>query len=181
VATFAQRFQAGQELDPANPTGDTATASIPLLVIGDMNAFEVTDGWSDLVAVMAGTYDNARNQLQLAANIVVPPMLQASATIPLEQRYSYVFTENLGNVQAQEPRRVGNVQILDHALVNAVAQPQFRAAHFGRTNADAPANLQTTGLGAAGVSDHDAIVVYLETAPIAIFGDGFESAARPAD
>lgn len=181
VATFTQRFQTGQELDPANPTGDTATASIPLLVIGDMNAFEVTDGWSDLVAVMAGTYDNAQNQLQLAANIVVPPMLQAASTIPLEERYSYAFRESLGNVQAQEPRNVASVQILDHALVNAVAQPQFRAAYYGRTNADAPANLQATGLGAVGVSDHDAIVVYLETAPVRIFGDGFEPQAAAAD
>jgi hypothetical protein len=181
VATFSQRFQTGQELDPANPTGDTATANIPLLVIGDMNAFEVTDGWADLVAVMAGTYDNARNELQLAANIVVPPMLQAASTIPVEERYSYVFRESLGNVQAQEPRNVSNVQIIDHALVNAVAQPQFRAAYFGRTNADAPENLRTTGLGATGVSDHDAIVVYLETAPVRIFGDGFESQAAAAD
>lgn len=174
VATFAQRFQSGQELVPANPTGDTATAGIPLLVVGDMNAFEVTDGWADLVGVMAGTYDNARNELQLAANIVTPPMLQASSAVPLEERYSYVFRESLGNVQAQEPRNVSNVQIIDHALVNAVAQPHFRAAYFGRTNADAPGSLQATGLGAVGVSDHDAIVVYLDSAPDALFGNGFE-------
>ena len=174
VATFAQRFQTGLELEPANPTGDAATAQIPLLVIGDLNAFEVTDGWADLVAVIAGTYDNTLNALQLSGgNITTPPLLQASSTVPLEERYSYVFRESLGNVQAQEPRNISNVQIIDHALVNAAALPYFRAMYFGRTNADAPANFQTTGLGAVGVSDHDGFVIYIETADV-LFSNGFE-------
>jgi predicted extracellular nuclease len=181
VATFAQRFQTGQELEPANPTGSIATANVPLLVLGDMNAFEVTDGWADLVGVMAGTYDNAANELQLASNIVVPPMLQAANTVPLEERYSYMFVENFGNVQAQAPREVGNVQVLDHVLVNAVAQPRFRRAVFGRTNADAAETLRRTGLGAVGVSDHDAIVVYLDAAPDGIFSNGFEPQAPRQD
>ncbi len=175
IAQFVQRFQTGVELEPTlPPTGDTATANIPLFLVGDYNAFEVTDGFVDVVGLISGQYDNAKNELQLAGGqIVNPPLLQASSTIPLEERYSYMFAENLGNVQAQEPRRVGNAQIIDHGMVNIVGRNFFRSMSYGRTNADAPAVLISTGTGAVGTSDHDGFVMYIETGD-ALFKDGFE-------
>lgn len=174
IANYVQRFQTGQELVPAAPTGDVDTADVPLFLVGDYNAFEVTDGWADVVGLVAGTYDNAKNQLQLVGgNIVDPPLLQTSSTVPLESRYSYAFAENFGNIQAQEPRRAGAIQIIDHGFANAVARPYFKQMVYGNTNADAPAVLIGTGTTGVGSSDHDGFVLYVETGDV-LFANGFE-------
>ena len=174
IATFVQRFQTGQVVEAGNTTGLTGTADMPLFLVGDYNAFEVTDGWADVVGLIAGTYDDAENLLKLnGPNIVNPPLLQTSTTVPLEQRYSYVFAESFGNIQAQSPRRAGAVQILDHGFANVDALPFFKRMAYGNTNADAPAVLINTGTDGVGSSDHDGFVLYVETGD-ALFSDSFE-------
>jgi len=173
IATFVQRFQTGPGAEAGNTTGLTGTADVALFLVGDYNAFEVTDGWADLVGVIAGTYVDAENVLKLGAQIVNPALLQTSSTVPLEQRYSYVFAENFGNIQAQEQRRAGAVQILDHGFANQKAVPYFRGMAYGNTNADAPAVLIDTGTDGVGSSDHDGFVIYVETGD-AVFADSFE-------
>ncbi|MBD8525808.1 Calx-beta domain-containing protein [Pseudomarimonas arenosa] len=174
IAQIAQRFQSGEELEPTAPTGDTATADIPLFLVGDYNAFEVTDGWVDVVGLIAGSYDNAENEISLSGGQVVnPPLLQTSSLVDIEARYSYTYAENYGNIQAQEPRRAGQAQILDHGFANAVAAPLVRGMAYGRLNADAPARLISAGSGAEGSSDHDGFVIYVDVSPM-IFNSSFE-------
>lgn len=180
IAQLVQRFQTGQELEPGAPTGNTNTVDVPLILVGDYNTFEVTDGWVDVLGLIAGTYDNADNELQLAANITDPVLIQGSASIPVEERYSYAFEENFGNIQGQAPRRVRSVQILDHGLVNHIAHTSFSGMTYGRTNVDAPRYLETNGTDGVGSSDHDGFVMYFNAAPLPplpdlVFSDGFEN------
>src|SRR5690606_33575670 len=39
IATLVQRFQQGEELDPGAPVGNVDTADVPLVLVGDYNAF----------------------------------------------------------------------------------------------------------------------------------------------
>lgn len=129
---------------------DAATADIPLFVIGDHNAFEFTDGYVDVVGVVAGTYVNAENtcaptngitacQLDGGANIVQPALINAVDLLDRSERYSYKFTENFGAIQGSDGRDLASNQVLDHGLFNAVAAPFVTGMAYGRANVDASA------------------------------------------
>ncbi len=180
LATLVQRFQQGEELQPGDPIGDTATADVPLLLVGDYNAFEVTDGYVDVVGLIAGSYDNAENEYPLdGGNIVDPPLRILVNDVPVEDRYSYTFREDLGNILGEAPRNVGSVQVLDHGFANAAAMPWCSGLVYGRGNADAPAELRNTGTDAVGSSDHDGFIIRLSTDRL--FRHDFEdvAACRP--
>lgn len=177
IAELVQRFQTGEELEPASPIGDTDTADVPLVLVGDYNAFEVTDGYVDVAGLIVGTYDDAENEYALGQpNIVDPPLVNLVLDVPVEDRYSYAFTEDLGNTLGESPRNIGSVQVLDHGMVNHVALKWCGGLHFGRGNADAPIELRNNGTDAIGSSDHDGLVVRLFTDRL--FAHDFEDSAR---
>jgi predicted extracellular nuclease len=164
IAQLVQRFQEGEELEPASPVGNPDTAGVPLVLVGDYNAFEVTDGYADVVGLITGHYDDDENEYQLSGpNIVDPPLQNLVLDVPLDDRYSYTYTEDLGDTLAETPRNVGSVQVLDHGMVNEAALTWCGGLHYGRGNADAPVELRNTGTGAVGSSDHDGLVVRLFT------------------
>ncbi len=175
IAELVQRFQEGEELEPGSTAGRPDTAGVPLVLVGDYNAFEVTDGYADVVGLITGHYDDEENEYPLAGpNIVDPPLRNLVLDVPLEERYSYTYTEDLGNTLAESPRNVGSVQVLDHGMVNEAALTWCGGLHYGRGNADAPVELRNTGSGAIGSSDHDGLVVRLFTDRLFIhdFEDG---------
>ncbi|MDZ3823830.1 MAG: lamin tail domain-containing protein [Pseudoxanthomonas sp.] len=177
IGRLVQRFQAGQELEPANPVGGIDTQDVPLVLVGDYNTFEYTDGYVDVIGLIMGTYDDDENEYQLAGpNLVDPPLLNLVEDVPLEERYSYTFRESFGPLIGEDPRQLGNVQVLDHGLVNAAALPWCGGLVFGRGNADAPAELRNTGTGAVGSTDHDGYVVRLFTDRIGAYD--FEPVGR---
>lgn len=177
IGRLVQRFQAGQELEPANPVGGIDTQDVPLVLVGDYNTFEYTDGYVDVIGLIMGTYDDDENEYQLAGpNLVDPPLLNLVEDVPLEERYSYTFRESFGPLIGEDPRQLGNVQVLDHGLVNVAALPWCGGLVFGRGNADAPAELRNTGTGAVGSTDHDGYVVRLFTDRIGAYD--FELAGR---
>lgn len=139
IATLVQALQT-----------DAATADIPLFVIGDHNAFEFTDGYVDVVGLVAGTYINDENtcapangitacQLDGGANIVQPALINAVDLLDRSERYSYKFTENFGAIQGSDGRDLASNQVLDHGLFNAVAAPFVTGMAYGRANVDASA------------------------------------------
>jgi hypothetical protein len=177
IATLVQRFQDGEELDPDAPVGDIDTVDVPLILVGDYNAFEVTDGYVDVIGLIAGTYDDAENEYQLAGpNIVDPPLRNVVLDVVEPDRYSYTFREDFGPLIGESPRQVGSIQVLDHALVNTPALNWCGGMVYGRGNADAPAELRNTGTGAIGSSDHDGFVVRLFTDRL--FAHDFEQPGR---
>ncbi|HRQ66477.1 MAG TPA: lamin tail domain-containing protein [Xanthomonadaceae bacterium] len=169
IARLVQRFQQGLELEGEEPE-PTDTADVPLILVGDYNTFEVTDGYVDVIGVIAGSYDNSENEYQLdddgmggTVNITDPPLRNLVLEVPLEDRYSYTFAENLGTILGENPRTAGAIQVLDHGLSSVTADPWCPELHYGRGNADAPGEVSQNGTGAIGSSDHDGLVVRLRT------------------
>ncbi len=144
--------QKAQDFQTANPT-------VPLIVIGDLNAFEFTDGYVDVVGQIAGDFDPAMNLLS-GPDLVDPNLVIWARYVPQNERYSYIFE--------------GNAQVLDHALTSTVAGDFVSRFVYGRGNADAARDLENQEGTALRSSDHDGLVLYLSTVP-EIFADGFES------
>lgn len=182
---------------------DPATADIPLFVIGDHNAYQFTDGYVDVVGLVAGTYVNDENtcapanavttcKLPGGANIVSPAMVNAVLLLDQDEQYSYNFTEQFGAVQGSQARDVATNQVLDHALFNHVAEPHVTGMAYARGNVDASrqrfrdcnytnrdpvACPQGPGTWVpVGSSDHDGLVLYVNPPrQDAIFANGFET------
>ncbi len=143
----------------------------PLLVVGDFNAYQFTDGFTDVVGLISGKYDDSQNLLKLGTNIVKPTLWNAVDSVPAQDRYSFLFTENFGNIQGQAPRQVPTHQVLDHALLNTIARGLFLQMKYGRGNLDAPVQTLDDAAKATGVqkamgsSDHDGFVVDMLALP----------------
>ena len=181
-----KRFLQGKDHAQRVQDYQTAHPTVPLMVVGDFNAYQFTDGWTDVVGLIAGTYDDAANLLDLGPNIVVPALWNAVTSLPLNEQYSFLFTENFGQFQGFNTRDVPTQQVLDNALLNKVAKSMFVGFDYGRADEDAPneverqCNLVPTPAPPAcpnpaiGVSDHDGFVFVLITDRI--FKDGFDPA-----
>jgi hypothetical protein len=145
---------------------------VPLVVVGDHNAFQFTDGHVDVIGTIRGSArlaadPNPDSLLAPTADIVEPNMSNAVDSLPAQERYSYFF----GNA----------LQVLDHAMLTSAAQAAFVGMSYGRANVDAPliftrtsGNVLTygddvfkSGLESANeasplrVSDHDGFVIRL--------------------
>lgn len=159
---------------------EPASSGVPLLLVGDFNSYQFTDGFVDMVAMISGDYDFAANLydpedfsgLGSNSNIVSPPLWDAIESLPPNQRYSYLYTQNFGAIQGFAERRVPTNQVIDHALLNEPARIWFARIDFGRANVDAADEIEENSTGAIGSSDHEGFVVQLLFDRI--FADGFE-------
>lgn len=92
-----------------------------LVLVGDMNAFEFSDGYVDVIAQISG-------QPSLGAefekdDIITNPLTNHSILVSPEERYSFIFR--------------GNAQILDHCLTNELGDGiKIRGLQYARGNAD---------------------------------------------
>ncbi|HVF34428.1 MAG TPA: Calx-beta domain-containing protein [Candidatus Saccharimonadia bacterium] len=146
-------------------TFQAANPGVPLVLIGDYNAFEFTDGYADVMGAITGTANTATDALPrdsqyeiqdlypaIVGNVVSPPMTNLSALVNAQDRYSYLFD--------------GYVQVLDHALVNAAALSRTSGFGYTRGNADAPEAFDADPGPAVArdfrLTDHDGFVVLLE-------------------
>lgn len=146
--------------------------SRPLLVIGDFNDYVASDGFVHITGMIQGTYDDQANVVDLAApNIVSPPLWNAVTSLPPNEQYSFLFTEQFGAIFGYTTRDVPITQVLDHALLNDAARNIFAGFDYGRANIDAADQTERLSTNAIGVSDHDGFVVRLATDRI--FADGF--------
>lgn len=169
IATHVQALQS----DPLN-------SGVPMIVLGDMNAYQFTDGFVDIVGMISGEYDFAANLydrsdfsgLGTDVNIVSPPLWNAVLSLPQNERYSYLYTQNFGDIQGFDPRRLPTNQVLDHALLNSAAHGMFLRMDYGRANLDVADEDEESSTGVIGVSDHDGFVLQLGSDRI--FADGFE-------
>ena len=117
-----------------------------LLIVGDYNAYQFTDGYVDVVGQIAGSVTTSENVLS-GPDLVNPNLRNLVDDLPGSERYSFVFQ--------------GNAQALDHALVNQEMSGSVSEMRYARGNADAAgADADRVGSPLA-ASDHDGFVVYL--------------------
>jgi predicted extracellular nuclease len=159
----------------------SANPSVPLVSLGDFNAFEFTDGYADVMGIVRGDANVADDgvprdtlfEIQdiypaIVGNIVDPPMAEAMFNLPEDDRYSFLFGcgTNFNSVGCF-------AQALDHTILNAAAQPFYADFGFGRGNADARRLESATPLSPLRSSDHDGSVLILNFGD-ELLQDGFE-------
>lgn len=129
-------------------TFQLANPDTPLVVVGDYNAYEFTDGYADVVGHIKGDFNPAESLLS-GQDLVNPNLTNQVDLLPANERYSFVFQ--------------GNAQALDHALTSRSAQQWVRGMQFGRGNADAARVLLDDPSTAQRSSDHDGLVLFMMT------------------
>jgi predicted extracellular nuclease len=141
--SVAQKVQAMQ----------TANPDVNLVVIGDFNAFEFTDGYVDLAGIVKGDFipeQSAVCSLVECLDVVSPNLVDEVLNIEPSERYSFNFG--------------GSAQVLDHAMTSQGFAPLVTGLEFARGNADAARILVEDDGTEAELSlrssDHDGLVLY---------------------
>jgi predicted extracellular nuclease len=141
-----KRLEQAQSVAQKVQDFQTTATDVPLVLVGDYNAFEFTDGYVDVIGQIIGNLDPA-GALLSGPDLVTPDLVNQVLSLPAVQRYSFNFQ--------------GNAQTLDHALTSVAADPWIRGFAFGRGNADGPeVFLEDTGT-AVRASDHDGYALFL--------------------
>jgi predicted extracellular nuclease len=125
-----------------------------IVVIGDFNAYQFSDGYVDVVGTVEGT-PAPGDQVVLASNPLVSPPL--NSLVDLEdagQRYSYTYS--------------GSAQEIDQFLLNAPAAAIRSRFATARVNADFPESYRGQFNRPERVSDHDWIVGYFTLPPATV-------------
>jgi hypothetical protein len=136
---LAQYIQGIQAADPARR----------IVVTGDFNAFEFSDGYVDVVGVISGDLDPNGAIQPGHADLVTPDLVNHVKALPGAERYSFVFG--------------GSAQTLDQMLTTANLADFVRGFSFTRGNADAPEARQADPATPLRTADHDAAVLFLMT------------------
>ncbi|MCF7221376.1 lamin tail domain-containing protein [Marilutibacter chinensis] len=117
-----------------------------IVLVGDFNAFEVNDGYVDVMGIVRGEAAPADQVLTWVDSPLTTPLVDGSQLIPdPAERYSYVFA--------------GSAQTLDHVLVNetlAMDAAMLEVDH-ARINADFGVDNFDDASIAIRSSDHDPV------------------------
>ncbi len=150
-----------QSLSVATMVQALQSSSIPLIVTGDFNAFEFTDGYADVIGEIKGVVNPIKNQLSSnGASVVTPTLVNAVDTLAAEEKYSFVFR--------------GTLQALDHMLINDASLMKMSEISYVRGNVDAPRKYLGNYTQTLAMSDHDGLVLYMNLFEDLIFKNSFE-------
>lgn len=135
---ISRRIQEMQNADP----------NINLVVLGDFNAFQFTDGYVDVLGQITGNLDQD-GALFPGTDEVNPDLTNQiySDMLPEDERYSFIFR--------------GSAQVLDHVLTSKALEKVVTGIEFARGNADAPHSFAGDPTTPLRSSDHDGLVLYL--------------------
>ena len=119
-----------------------------VVALGDMNAFEFSDAYTDTMATVTNTGFTSPDKIAQpgVANLVNPAPVDLVTLLPAAQRWSY--------------NEFGNAQVLDHIVATAdlvSAGAYITYAHF---DADFPLSAYNDETTPMRTSDHDAAVSY---------------------
>jgi predicted extracellular nuclease len=123
---------------------------VHLVVNGDFNAFEFTDGYVDAVGQIAGDFEPGDNLVcssNLCEDLVDPDLENRVLGLPEAERYSFIFE--------------GSAEVFDHALTTRGLNPFVSGLEYARGNADAAADLLEVDTTLLRASDHDALVLFV--------------------
>ena len=124
-----------------------ANSAERVISLGDYNAFQVNDGYVDVIGTIKGTPAPATDVVLASADLVNPDLMDLLDLLPAAERYSYSFD--------------GNAQVLDHELVNAALLPFVSRVAYARSNADFPETYRNDPNRPERISDHDMAVAYV--------------------
>jgi hypothetical protein len=123
---------------------------VPVVSIGDYNAYQFNDGYTDPIAILKGmpTIDE-EIVVDQSPDVVEPNFVNLTDTLPLDQQYSFIFA--------------GTPQALDHMLLNTVASALVSGYEIARNNSDFPEGplFMSDVTRPERNSDHDMPVAYL--------------------
>ncbi|MCA9882589.1 MAG: hypothetical protein KC708_06450 [Anaerolineae bacterium] len=120
-----------------------------VVVLGDFNAFQFSDGITDVVGIISGDFDPDDALLAPEEDTLEPNLINQVMSLPEEERYSYIYN--------------GSLQVLDQILTSPSVNDAVTDVQYSRGNADGLTILwYFEDNGAQGVSDHDGLVIYLE-------------------
>lgn len=120
-----------------------------IIVTGDINAFEFSDGYVDVVGIISGNLDPNGGIQAGHADWVEPNLVDQVLSLPPTERYSFIFG--------------GSAQVLDHMLTTGNLNDYVRTLQYARGNADAPTALQSDPTTPLAMSDHDGEVLFVMT------------------
>ncbi len=133
----ANQVQALQDADP----------DIHLVVAGDFNAFEFTDGFVDVLGQVTGNLDPL-GALVPGTDVVDPDLTNQILSLSEEERYTFIFE--------------GNAQVLDHFLTSSALDPFVTGIEVPRANSDADDVFEDDPTVSLRSSDHDGVVLYVQ-------------------
>jgi predicted extracellular nuclease len=142
----AKRKAQAEYLAKLIQTRQTADPNENIVALGDFNAYEVNDGYVDVIGTVRGTPTAADQVVTASADLVNPDLSLLSETLVPAQRYSYSYD--------------GNAQSLDHMLASAKAMTHFAAFQIARLNSDFPETYRGDFSRPERLSDHDPEVAY---------------------
>ena len=118
----------------------TENPGVPIVSVGDYNAFEVSDGFVDLLGIIRGDQAPAEQVAEWSAMGLDPDFTSAAPA----GDYSYSFD--------------GNAQTLDHILLSSVAAGALSAFNHAHIDADFPEAFRADPARPERLSDHDPAV-----------------------
>lgn len=117
-----------------------------ILLVGDFNAFQFSDGLVDQIGTIKGT-PAPKDAVMLASDdLVNPDLVNLVDYIKADQQYSYIFD--------------GNAQVLDHFIANQAMKRHLAGFGYLRVNADFPQAFRADGSRVERFSDHDVAIGY---------------------
>jgi predicted extracellular nuclease len=135
----------------------TSNPNVKLISVGDMNAFDVNDGYVDIIGTVTGNPTAATQVADASADLVNPNLLNLLNVIPdPAQRFSYVFD--------------GSHQTLDHLLYTQSLRDQVTHGGYVRINSEFPETDRNDSNSSRRLSDHDPGVIYVTTAQPIVSG-----------
>ncbi|MCX7557308.1 lamin tail domain-containing protein [Xanthomonadaceae bacterium JHOS43] len=150
----AKRQQNAEYLAMLVDTLQNAQPDRAIVVVGDFNAYEFSDGLADLLGTVKGepTPDDETVVIGDGVDLVEPDLVLLTELIPPQQRYSYTYE--------------GNAQTIDHTLVNqgVIAATVDIRAEFARVNSDFHQGDAANDANAFANSDHDPVLAFLDIA-----------------
>ncbi len=123
-----------------------ADAAERIILLGDFNAFQFSDGILDLIGTLKGTPAAKEAVLNPSEDLVDPDLVDLVDVISANERYSYVFD--------------ANAQTLDHMLISQNLKSHIKGFGFARLNADFPEVLKNDPARPERFSDHDPAIAY---------------------
>ncbi len=130
----------------------TADPNEKIIVLGDFNAFQISDGYVDVIGTVLGTPTPDTAVVVAAGDVVDPNLTNLTDSVAAPERYSYLYN--------------GDAQTIDHILVNGalLSSTVTRRLEHPRICADFNDTARNDPNTALRLSDHDPVVAYFEVA-----------------